>query len=240
MPKDAKKYKIAEHGDSEQARAITAHDVQFYTEHAREVSLDRDFSCLAYAAVEWRFQKNNDNGKIIKYYVNLHSKQWCPAFALWRIKQRARRLEIPEIEPIAKYSSTKGECLFITDHDVKTILQQSAREKLGIKCAKALSRWTSHSLRVTAANELHRLGFNTLFIQHCLRWRSDAFMKYLRHTIHVARKHSEIMSLNNENLTLRHSNLDTINERTKRMKIHREPGEDNILWENNFYATEAI
>ena len=113
-------------------------------------------------------------------------------------------------------------------------------KKLGIKCTKALSRWTSHSLRVTAANELHRLGFNTLFIQHRLRWRSDAFMKYLRHTIHVARKHSEIMSLNSENLKLRHSNLDTINKRTKRMKIHREPGEDDILWEDNFYAAEAI
>ena len=65
-------------------------------------------------------------------------------------------------------------------------------------------------------------------------------MKYLRHTIHVARKHSEIMSLNSENLKLRHSNLDTINKRTKRMKIHREPGEDDILWEDNFYAAEAI
>ena len=240
MPKDAKKYKIAEHGDSEQARAITAHDVQFYTEHAREVSLDRDFSCLAYAAVEWRFQQNNDNGKIIKYYANLHTKQWCPAFALWRIKQRARRLGIREIEPIAKYLSTKGESLFITDHDVKTMLQQAACEKLGIKCAKALCRRTSHSLRVTAANELQCLGFSTLSIQHRLRWRSDAFMKYHRHTIHVARKHSEIMNLNSENLKLLHSNLDTINKRTKRMKIYREPCEDDILWENNFYAAEAI
>ena len=237
--KRQKKYEIAEHGNGNEARAITARDVQFYTKHAREISLDDDFSNVAYAAVEWRFQKNHDNGEIIKYYVNPRSTKWCPALALWRIKQRAKRLGIPKHEPIAKYLSTNGKCLFITDYDVKTILQQAAREKLGIKCTKALSRWTSHSLQVTAANELHRLGFNTLFIQQRLRWRSDAFMKYLRHTIHVARKHSAMMSLNSENLKVRPSNLDTINKRIESMDIFRVPCEDDILWESNFYAAEA-
>ena len=64
-------------------------------------------------------------------------------------------------------------------------------------------------------------------------------MKYLRHTIHVARKHTAIMSLNSENLKVHPSNLDTINKRTHNMKIFRAPSQDDILWENNFYAAEA-
>ena len=142
-------------------------------------------------------------------------------------------------EPIAKYKTSEGKVLFITDKHVKTILQQAAKEKMGITDPAILSKWTSHSQRVTAANELHRLGFNALFIKHRIRWKSDAFIKYLRHTIHVARKHTAAMSLNESNLKLHTSNLDKVNERIKNMEVFRAPAEDDILWENNFYATAA-
>ena len=233
------KYERAESGKNDEALAISFDDILFYDKHDRLVNLAAPFVQVSYSTVEWRFQKNNDNGEIVKYYANPLSTKWCPAYALWRIKHRAVKLKIPMCEPIAKYKTSEGKVLFITDKHVKTILQQAAKEKMGITDPAILSKWTSHSQRVTAANELHRLGFNALFIKHRLRWKSDAFIKYLRHTIHVARKHTAAMSLNESNLKLHTSNLDKVNERIKNMEVFRAPAEDDILWENNFYATAA-
>ena len=91
---------------------------------------------------------------------------------------------------------------FITDFNVKTLLQQAAKDALGIRDKKALAKWNCHLLRVTAANELHRLGFSDAFIKHRLRWRSDAFQMYLRHTIHAAKLHTKSINLCDSNLHL--------------------------------------
>ena len=226
------------------AKAITPADIVFYNSEGKVLNQPKDFDTTQYAIVEWRWQKNDENGEKIKYFVNSNCNAWCPVYALRRIKQRAERLGIPDHEPIAQYVNEKGQKRFITDANVKALLQEAARKKLGITDKKILSKWTTHSLRVTAANELHRLGFSMLYIKHRLRWKSEAFMKYLRHTIHVARRHTEMMSLNDANLTLQPSNLEVVNARTKRLKelnqINRAPGQDDILWKNNLFATAHV
>ena len=128
---------------------------------------------------------------------------------------------------------------FITDKDMKKYLQLTAKKALGIDNSKVFSKRTSHSLRVTAANELHRLGFSNIYIKHRLRWCSDAFLNYLRHTIHVARNHTKAMSLNKANLAVQKSNLTSVNKKMKDIKVFRKSGKDNILWEQNFYANAA-
>jgi hypothetical protein len=47
-----------------------------------------------------------------------------------------------------------------------------------------------HSIRITACNELDRLGVNDSFIQRRLRWKSLTFLTYLRNTIYSARRHN--------------------------------------------------
>ena len=131
---------------------------------------------------------------------------------------------------------------FITDKDVKSILQDAARKVLHITDEKVLSKWTTHSLRVTAANELHRLGFSDAFIMHRLRWKTDAFTMYLRHTIHVTRNHTLAMSFSPDNVSLRESNLKKVNEKAQELKgakKYRSPTCDNILWEKKFIANAA-
>lgn len=214
------------------AKAITPADIVFYDAESKILNMLNDFSKVYYATVEWRWQKNNDNGEKIKYFINTTCFAWCPVHALWNIKQRARRLMIPDDEPIAQYKDEKGKRYFITDTNVNALLQEAAKMKLGIKEKSILSKWTTHSLRVTAANELHRLGFSMLYIKHRLRWKSDAFIKYLRHTIHVARRHTEMMAINDANLELQTSNLPAVNARASQLlnKANRAPGQDDILW----------
>ena len=62
-----------------------------------------------------------------------------------------------------------------------------------VRDAKDLSKWSSHSLRVGACVALHAMGFSVLDIQWILRWRSTAFMVYLRNVAILAiRQHQAL------------------------------------------------
>ena len=234
------KFETVPDGPEDEALAFRADDITFYDESGRLLDINRvPFSRVAYAQLRWRYQKNGENGEAIKYHADESDTKWCICKALWNIAHRAIRLNIPTNEPVAKYRDEKGKVFFITDSQVNKILQDAAKVMLNIKDEKVISRWTTHSLRVTAANELHRLGFSDAFIKHRLRWKSDAFLQYLRHTIHVARNHTNAMRLSKKNLTLGESNLKSVNDRANSIKLLRTPGADDILWEQYFFAAAA-
>lgn len=233
---------IYDRGPDDSSLAFRRDDFQFYNSKGRELDPElATFEEVDHSSVRFRWQKNKDNGEKIRQYRDRECPNWCPTRAQWDIVQRAIRLGIPREEPLGQYRDEKGKVFFITDTDVKVHLQTAARESMGITDPAVLSKWTCHSLRITAANELHRRGFSGLFIQHRLRWKSKAFMKYLRHTVHVARKHTEAMRLYPKNLLMEESNLSKTNRRRREdnlfSNIHREPGVDDILWEENFYQS---
>ena len=58
---------------------------------------------------------------------------------------------------------------------------------------KELLRWSSHSLRVGACVLLHSLGYTDVQLQHLLRWKSLAFMNYLRDLICLSDKHAQVL-----------------------------------------------
>jgi len=173
--------------------------------------------------VKWRYQKNGQNGEEITYYRDYENPDWCAVVALWNIVQRAYRLNIPAKEPIAKYKDAKGRVYFLTDYHVKAALRKAAKVVLNISDKDTLSKWSSHSLRVTAANELHRMNFSEAFIKKRLRWRSDAFLVYLRNTTHIAREH-----------TLRLAKIQpTAKEMKEIQNVFRQPSNDDALWAIN-------
>jgi hypothetical protein len=49
-----------------------------------------------------------------------------------------------------------------------------------------LQKWSAHSLRVGACVIIHSRGMSHAQIKFLLRWRSDAFMVYLRNTAVLA------------------------------------------------------
>lgn len=50
--------------------------------------------------------------------------------------------------------------------------------------------WSSHSLRVDACTTLYTMGFHEKEIKHLLRWKSNAFMPYLRNLAITSRRHN--------------------------------------------------
>ena len=221
------KYQTVENGPDE-ALAFRADDIVFYDANKRVLSIrSTNLVRMTYATVRWRFQKNEENNETITYYRDKSNPEWCPCQALWNIKRRARRLQVPAYEPIAKYRDDEDtKIYFITDTDVNSLLQEAAEKALGITDPEILSKWTTHSVRVTAANELHRLGFSDAFIQKRLRWKSDSFLRYLRDTIHVARAHT--MRIEKSLIKVTKEEAEEINN------IFRAPNSDQILWEHSF------
>ena len=57
-----------------------------------------------------------------------------------------------------------------------------------VKHRAILQLYSSHSLRVGACTLLYAKGFSDTEIKHLLRWKSDAFMSYLRNLAVTSRR----------------------------------------------------
>merc|ERR1712194_509808 len=117
-----------------------------------------------------------------------------------RICARALRLGVAGDPPLGVYKPTAARSaearLYITNNDVKDFLREYARRAFGIKRGDpVLSRWSAHSIRVTACNLLHRQGFSDSYIQTRLRWRGNTWMECLRNTLYSAQQYTKALSI---------------------------------------------
>ena len=129
-----------------------------------------DIEDIASVEVEWRYQKNCANGQKIPYTKNTVNPSLCGVLAAYRIRQRARRLKIPAHHPMGVHRNCDSDkVLFITGDNAAEFLQQIASDVYGLswgrtKDAKVLNKYLAHSIRVTAANLLHRAGMSDSYI----------------------------------------------------------------------------
>ena len=151
-----------------------------------------------YVRITWRYQKNGDHGQDITFARDLKNPEFCPVETALVIVARAVRLGVPKQEPIAVYKTIDGRRNFITDTDANAPLRLAAHKVLGIPQGDPeLDRWSTHSIRVTAANLLHRQKFSDSYIQNRLRWKKDAFKLYLRNTFYTADQYTLYISESN-------------------------------------------
>ena len=142
--------------------------------------------------ITWRYQKNGRNGETISYWRDDVDPRLCPVRAAWRILMRASHLGIPNHEPIGQYYDRKrGHRVYINSSEVEELLRVVGTQTTGITDRTIINKmFGMHSLRVTACNELARLGVKDSFIQRRLRWRSKTFLDYLRNNHYTARQHN--------------------------------------------------
>ena len=151
--------------------------------------------------LEWRDQKNGDNGQKIPYTKNKKCPRICGVAAAYRIRRRADRLKSPHHYPLGVHrTGTTSSNAFITGEDIGDLLQTVAAKVYNLNASKRkdreiLKRYSAHSIRVTAANILHRMGKSDSYIQTRLRWKSTTFLMYLRNTIYAADEHSALMDI---------------------------------------------
>ena len=149
--------------------------------------------------VKWRTQKNGQHGEEKLFTRNPNSAGFCYVSSVYRALQRFARLRLvdpsihPRRTPLSIYWSPRlGRVQLITSADIEQFMRRLAMVvyKLHpIHDAEQIRRWSSHSLRIGACVTLHSMGFTPLDIQWLLRWRSMAFMVYLRNVALLARRH---------------------------------------------------
>ena len=181
-------------------RALILSDIRFLDERQRLLKDSFSTQRACYIRVKFWFQKNLDNGEEVDFARDNVLKSLCPVRAALRIRKRALKLGAPVNEPAAVFQTRAGKRCFITDTLVAKTIRLSAKEVLNITDKKELHRWSTHSIRVTAANLLHRANMTDSFIQKRLRWKSTTFLMYLRNTIYAANAHSKALNISESNL----------------------------------------
>jgi len=175
-------YQLGRHQDS---LAITASDVAF---GSNERGL--------YVSITWRYQKNGQNGEKLLFSAYPAHPNRCPYSAIQRILARAQAFGIPTHAPLA-WAFIADQPRLITDTHITGVLRNAASKVYLINDVNDLAKWTSHSIRVGACVALHESGCDTTFNQNRLRWRSDSFKMYLRHTPILALQHAQFLNPEN-------------------------------------------
>ena len=82
---------------------------------------------IGYSTILHRHQKNNDNFQTLTYGKCTSNPILCRVAAMLRIAQRAHRLHLPALTPVAVYSSApRSARRQITGHDVTVYLRDVA------------------------------------------------------------------------------------------------------------------
>ena len=153
---------------------------------------------IGYLELTVRKQKNNDNYQKLTYGRVVQRPIMCPVRAAFHIWCRGKRLGLPGTHPAAVYASTNMSTPYrlITGDDTNALLRTVAKAVFKLKdSSQELKLWSTHSLRVTACNLLHRAKFSDSYIKNRLRWRSDSFLMYLRNTFYTADEHVKALDL---------------------------------------------
>ena len=106
---------------------------------------------------------------------------------------------LPITTPLFVYwDHTACDARLVTSLDIEKFMRGLAVLVMGFdmtsqKDVDSVKSWSAHSLRVGAACVLHAMGFSPLDIQWLLRWRSLAFMAYLRNLAILSNRQHEAL-----------------------------------------------
>jgi hypothetical protein len=148
--------------------------------------------------IRFEEQKNGENGEKKLFVRNTAKPHICFIQNFMEILKRHAKLtqSNPKL-PLSVYRDRAGRTCNITSSDVETLMRQAAAKLFNlhpIKNKAELQMWSSHSLRVGACTTLYAMGFQEMEIKHLLRWKSDAFMTYLRNLAVTSRRHNEALA----------------------------------------------
>jgi len=169
------------------AYAFTLSDVKCSTNSNERLTIHQVLSTPSKVGkIHLRFeeQKNGDNGEWKLFVRNTNNPNLCFIEAFIKILQRYHLLTDGNIQnPLSIYRAPTGTVYNITTADVERTLRATAASLFNLdpkRNKSDLQLWSAHSLRVGACATLYANGFNEMEIKFLLRWKSNAFMTYLR------------------------------------------------------------
>jgi hypothetical protein len=136
--------------------------------------------------IKFRTQKNGSNGEERLFTANPNPTGKCFVRSMLHIIDRFIRIRgiHDDSTPLALYLDKCSNIpKLINSVNIESLMRHVGSQLYHLcpkKDKKELQRWSAHSLRVGACVILHSMGFTETQIKWLLRWRSDAFMVYLR------------------------------------------------------------
>ena len=181
-------------------RAIVPEDIRARTlsnHRARGLAiLDYRLVDLGRLWIRFRTQKNGNFGEEKLFTRNPSPGGICCVAAVYRALARFKRLKVLDgridshATPLSIYwDAAHSSVRAITSVEIETFMRKLAMKVYHLhpdRESKELSQWSAHSLRVGACVVLHAMGFPSLDIQWILRWKSMAFVAYLRNVAILA------------------------------------------------------
>ena len=147
--------------------------------------------------IEYDVQKNRENKQKLGYdrCTNLDRKRYDLTENMMQIIDRADQLGQPHHLPLAVFKDTAGKVKYLTGQVYTEFVRQQIKKAYPLIPDNELSLYSTHSLRVTAANLLHEAGKDGSYIKLRCRWKSDCFEIYLRNTVKIRRQHAEALQV---------------------------------------------
>ena len=132
---------------------------------------------------------------MLKYGKGVVNPMLCPVWAVLNIYCQGCCLCLPDVHPVAVYQETSVQTKLIAKQDTNKFLSRVAIIIFQIPLGSVdLMKWSTHSLRVMAANLFHHAGFSHTYIKNRLSWKSDSFLMYLQNTFYTD-KHAKALDL---------------------------------------------
>ena len=183
-------------------RAFCIDDVKFRDAAGRPLSIPTVLStpdAVFTSETTFTWQKNGDHGEMRRCEHNTANPAMSYTVHMQQIVQRFNRLigHHRTDVPLSVYRDDSGTVRSITASDINQVMREVAAEVYHLDPVKhktELTRWSSHSLRVGACVLLHSMGFTETQLQFLLRWKSGAFMCYLRNLPILARKQNQAIA----------------------------------------------
>ena len=185
---------------------FTADDITLRTPYNSPISHKEGLKNPAKVArtrVHHDTQKNGHNGETRTFVRNTQNPKLCCVEGWLDILRTYYTLmgeDCATDQPLAIYKhpvTNRITCITCTDAEREMQLSASRVYNLNPankKHQELLTHWSCHSLRVGACVILYSMGASPETIQFLLRWRSHAYMDYLRNLAYVSRQQNEMFS----------------------------------------------
>jgi hypothetical protein len=157
-----------------------------------EAALVAELADIERVIITFRMQKNGQNGET-RTFIRNEGKALCFIRAAQSILRRFIRLVGWQKHiPLAVFHNEQANRVqFVHSSKIEKLMQATAIAVYKLDPYKhhdILCTWSAHSLRVGACVILHAQGYSASQIQFLLRWRSFAFMDYLRNLATLSRQ----------------------------------------------------
>ena len=187
---------------SKRTKIIRIKNVRFFHHHRVLPHSSLLLAQADYVNITFEFQKNEERNESVGMYRVKKELYLCPVALAAKIVQRVRSYpgsDDPEKRKINQFMTPDGKWKEITSASIRGKLRAAARvigeATLGFKPEDI----GTHSLRSGAAMALYLAKVPTLTIMIIGRWKSDAFLRYIRKQVAQFSQNLSTQMLQNEN-----------------------------------------